>query len=462
MNLRRTGILGSFVVTALVMAACTSDGGDNGAATDQDPSSTTIDGGATSAPSSSSTLSSAPVSTPASSAAPLAASFRGVTADTITVGFVAIDYERLNADFGLGLTNPDEGPIMQVLIDDLNDRGGINGRSVELITVPFLPVGTATAEEACIRLVEDEQVFAVLGGFAGPGTEASNLCFSGSGETILIGGPLTDERVAQSTVPWVTAEMGAGRRGEAMVRALAESGQLADLGTIAVHAVSPEQDATAIAVEQALLDAGADVALRTTGESSGDQAATAVDTEVMLERARSEGVASIVVVGVSPAITDTIFDADEFTVVLPRTEELDNLDNATLDDGDRLIGTGSVIDLDDAAAAECIEFVEAALAPDGVLPLDETADDLSYWTSTLRACRNLTLFEQLATAAGPDLTNDTMREALATVELPALPLYPFASLGPDKWDANDTLSVLEFDHAQGHFVPVAGPFDVGG
>ena len=40
----------------------------------------------------------------------------------------------------------------------------------------------------------------------------------------------------------------------------------------------------------------------------------------MLERARTEGVESIVLVGVNPTVSDTIFDADEFTVVLRRKD----------------------------------------------------------------------------------------------------------------------------------------------
>ncbi len=46
--------------------------------------------------------------------------------------------------------------------------------------------------------------------------------------------------------------------------------------------------------------------------------------------------------------------------------------------------------------------------------------------------------------------------------MPPLPLSPFASLGPDKPDARDTLSLLEWDPAIAAFTEIAGPFDVEG
>ncbi len=51
-------------------------------------------------------------------------------------------------------------------------------------------------------------------------------------------------------------------------------------------------------------------------------------------------------------------------------------------------------------------------------------------------------------------------DALNRVEVPPLPVYPFASLGPDKPDARDTLSLLEWDPDLTAFAEIAGPFDV--
>lgn len=438
---------------AVIAGACTSSD-EPEAATPTTPDSTE-----TPAASSSSTAA-PPSSTSSVPPAGLTASFRGVTEDSIKLGYSHIDFDTLNATFSLGLPFPNSGPVMDVLVEDLNERGGIHGRRIELVREMFVPVGTTTAEEVCAKLVEDEEVFAVIGGFAGPGAQDVNTCITGAGNTILVGGTPTEERLAQSTAPWVAADMSATRRGPAFVNAMVASGELAGLGVLAVHAVDPDQDATADVIRDALIEAGAEVPLRSTGESTGDPTATAAETAVILERARAEGVESIVLVGVNPNISDAIFEADEFTVVVPNTEEVAQLDNEFIDDSDRLIGTGSIATGDDAPSIECIELVEEGLGIDIVPPEDETDDDLAYWGITVGLCRTFTLFELIATEAGPDLTNESFREAIGRVELPELPVYTFASLGPDKPDARDTLSVLEWDNELRDFVEIAGPFDV--
>lgn len=431
---------------ALGFAACSANDDAATAGDPESPTSTT-----TSSPTSS--------STPTSDPPERTASFRGVTADTIEVGFVDVDFERLRTELGIDVGSPDTGRIVEALVADLNDRGGINGRRVEVVIELFLPANVAMADEICLRLVEDEEVFAVLGGFGGPGAEEGNGCITGPGETILVGGQLTDERLAQATAPWISPDMDVARRGTAFVNALVESGELDDLGPISVHAVLPDQDETADAIRDALVDAGATVAFRSTGLAGTDQIAAATETELMLEQARVDGVASIVVVGTSPTITDSIFTAGDFTVIVANTEEVANLEHAAFGEGDRLIGGGSIARLDDPELAACINLATAAVGADAI-PADANDGDLSFWTSTLRACRNVALFEAVAVEAGTDLTNESFAAALATVDLPPLPVYEFASLGADKPDARDTLSVLEWDAELADFVEIAGPFDV--
>ncbi|GJM37288.1 MAG: hypothetical protein DHS20C19_06550 [Acidimicrobiales bacterium] len=433
--------MAALLAMALVVAACSSNDDSDAAS----PTSTTS---TTSSPTS-----------PTSTVEERTASFRGVTADTIKIGFVDVDFERLRTELGIDVGSPDTGRILEALIADLNDRGGINGRLVEVVIELFLPANVAMADEICLRLIEDEAVFAVLGGFGGPGAEEGNGCITGPGETILVGGQITDERLAQATAPWISPDMDVSRRGSAFVTALVASGELDDLGPVSIHAVLPDQDETADTIRDALVDAGADVALRTTGLAGSDQVASVTETELMLEQARIEGVESIIVVGTSPTVTDTIFGAGDFTVIVPNTEEVANLDHATFGEGDRLIGGGSIATLDDPELAACVDLATAAVGADAI-PDDASDGDLSFWTSTLRACRNVTLFEAVATEAGTDLTNESFRAALATVDLPPLPVYEFASLGADKADARDTLSVLEWDADLDDFVELAGPFDV--
>ena len=59
-------------------------------------------------------------------------------------------------------------------------------------------------------------------------------------------------------------------------------------------------------------------------------------------------------------------------------------------------------------------------------------------------CNELRLFELIASKAGANLTNDSFREAAASMPQFKLPLQPFASLGPSKFDAGDSFRLSAF------------------
>ena len=93
--------------------------------------------------------------------APLTASFRGVTATTIKLGIVTIDYsciaQFVNFNFG------NQPAIAQIFINDLNAHGGILGRTIVPVFKSYCPIGNTTALAACTSFTEDAKVFAVLG-----------------------------------------------------------------------------------------------------------------------------------------------------------------------------------------------------------------------------------------------------------------------------------------------------------
>jgi len=94
----------------------------------------------------------------------------GVDADTMTVGFLyAQDQSEANAALGAGgITGADEKRIWDILIEDLNARGGIAGRRVVPVFHPIEAVSNQTIasqlEEACQTFTRDHQVYAALGG----------------------------------------------------------------------------------------------------------------------------------------------------------------------------------------------------------------------------------------------------------------------------------------------------------
>src|SRR4051794_24703978 len=72
---------------------------------------------------------------------PLRGSARGVTADTIRIGFAFPDLEALSRT---GIVKIDTGPaadLMKAIVDDFNSRDTINGRKLALFNSAWFPIG---------------------------------------------------------------------------------------------------------------------------------------------------------------------------------------------------------------------------------------------------------------------------------------------------------------------------------
>ena len=71
----------------------------------------------------------------------------------------------------------------------------------------------------------DFETFAVLGGFIGP-AEISNICIPGQQNTILLGGRVTAERLAQVSAPWLENGTAKERRMSVYLSLLDQNGIL--------------------------------------------------------------------------------------------------------------------------------------------------------------------------------------------------------------------------------------------
>ena len=183
----------------------------------------------------------APDATPEATEEPivLTDSFRGVTSESILIGFVAIDFETLNQTSAstclTRATPPRSTPCGLV-----QRAGRVLGRRLEVVSEKFLPVGATTAEAACLKLTEDVQVFAVINGFAGPGTENVNTCFTVVHETILVGGLPSPEHAEASKGLWVSTQMSLERRTAAFASVLEQTGLIGEVSPVMVIGSNPE------------------------------------------------------------------------------------------------------------------------------------------------------------------------------------------------------------------------------
>ena len=66
----------------------------------------------------------------------------------------------------------------------------------------YSPIDPTDAERACTALTEDNEVFAVLGGFVGPLAGTADPCITGLNETIPRRCEINAAELAQARAPW--------------------------------------------------------------------------------------------------------------------------------------------------------------------------------------------------------------------------------------------------------------------
>jgi hypothetical protein len=114
-----------------------------------------------------------------------------------------------------------------------------------------------------------------------------------------------------------------------------------------------------------------------------------------------------------------------------------------------------------AATQECIDILEAGDPEITVVPsADVPVGERDWATPLIVHCARLRLFEMIATAAGTNLTHDTFRAAAEGLGEFELPGNPFASLGPGKLDASDSMRLATFDPTLGQFGGAAAVGDL--
>ncbi|MDH3706341.1 MAG: hypothetical protein OES57_09755 [Acidimicrobiia bacterium] len=383
-----------------------------------------------------------------------------MSADAITVGVLTADLEAIRDV--VDIDNGDVGLVYRTLIDDLNDRGGIHGRRVEMHLVAYSPLETVDAERACVDLTEDHEVFVVLGAFFGPVRDA-NTCVNGTGQTAMIGGVHTPELLAQSEAPWFTPGMASQRRFEAVVDLYAAEGILTDRSVAVLDAAS-EHDITEDAILPALASAGIDQPLvLTTDSPPGDITALAADMRVFSERLDVEGVDLVLLANSQVPLGFGLLRDNGYAGEIHAIEEGAQLgevggydparDPAIYDDALTAMGLTDTEAFELASTQSCIDTFEAANPDIEVVRSDLVPDGQPDWLFTLYgACRLLTIFELAATAAGPDLTNDSLAVGAASLGRFELAGQPFNSLAADKPDAADGLRLGSFDSS----IPPAG------
>ena len=395
---------------------------------------------------------------------PLTATWRGVTADTIHIAVTYLDIDYLKQIGMFNLTWGDQELVIRALVDDINNRGGINGRMVEVAIDKYNPIGVTEAEAACLRMTEDNEVFAVLFGFRGP-AEVANICIVDQQETVLVGGIITPERLALARAPWVTEQADRRVATRALLTLLDNAGEVEgrSIAVVANLTTAPELEEVVELMREMGIEPVLEVA---TSSEVGDLIAQNQEWAALSERIRAAGADTLLLVGnPSAGIENAALYGLDLDIWTTGATGLNNLGAAVDPESARGVitvtnMTNTQVFEDDPRFKECLDVLNAA-HPDIEVkdPATLVEDEEDWFTNLFGHCRYFQIFEFLATAAGPNLTHETFIQAIENAGEFSIASQPFASFGPGKYGSNDTFQLVAYDPdlgTQGQTVPI-GP-----
>ncbi|UGQ11746.1 ABC transporter substrate-binding protein [Yinghuangia sp. ASG 101] len=361
----------------------------------------------------------APAAPPAAKVAP------GVTDDAIKIGVVYPDLSSVKQF--MKIDHGDYEAAYKAVIGRINDAGGINGRKIVPVFGAVNVASPAAAQETCVKLTQDEKVFAVVG------TLNANepLCYAQTNKTAVVGGPLTAKNYAEAQAPWFATERGGDEVGDSVDLFTANNAlagkKVAVIGVVNEQSLVNEivvpslQKQGVTPVETAIMDA-----------SFRDPAAVSQQLGVFIQKFQASGADTVVVVGGM---------GGEFPKQLEKTSYRPRLLFTGFNQAATYTGDAAAHDFDgvlkDAAALTaatkwdeptnqaCLTDIETRVPElKGKLTVDPAtmpAGEPTPQTSAGSACLYLTLFQAIADKAGKDLTYESFQNAgftLGPLQLP--------------------------------------------
>ncbi|MEZ5243690.1 MAG: ABC transporter substrate-binding protein [Acidimicrobiales bacterium] len=437
-------LLAPLVASCLIAAACGDD------AVETSPATSTTDAVTTSSTGDDATTTTQPVE--------LTASFRGVTPETIKVGVLAYDWDRLAA-LGVEFGVSNNGDLGIAALEAINDRGGIHGRMLEPVLTEFLPVGSTEADAACVKLTEDEEVFVVVG----IALNEQILCFTDIHETAaIVAGGMNDERLGKARAPYISLVDDQAGRADAFVDIMRQAGVLEGQRVGVIGSIDVSESAFRSMVD-AFRAAGFDPVEGLIGGNADDLAESAREQALIYQRMQDEGVTVAVSTTGVPLEIANAFDADYepdqwllLTSMSGRGLTDAGVPHEYLDGALAVVNTPTGTSAqpsigDDPLIAACVDDLRART--DHPLPysLEPPVNNIA---TALVSCSIATILEAGLTNAGPELTNESFQAGLEAIGPIDLPGYFDATIGPGDYGAAKGLTLVRFDAATGVWMPV--------
>jgi Periplasmic binding protein len=378
----------------------------------------------------------------------------GVTDTEIKVGVAYLDLTAIKDV--INVDNGDYQAAYQAMFDDINAEGGIHGRMLVPVYSPINPTGTAGPAAACTMMTQDEPAFVAVGYFGGDDV----LCFVELNETAVVGGQMSDERLARADTPWFSPEISEDLEA-AVITKLANDGLLD--GNVAVLGTTADQVSWENKLQPALTEAGVEAVDVAFVDVSGGPESVYAQSAVFAERFNSLGADQVLVIGNGAG--PGWFTGLATTSFRPQTlvtsgDSMLSWANDPANDTSILENTilGGAFDPSEVfpemggATEECVDAMAAA----GLELKVESAlgeDDPQQSVSSFSACRQMQLLRAILERAGAELDYGSFRaagESLGEIELAGI-AEPFNFGPPPAADGDQVPAVYQWDPASATF-----------
>jgi hypothetical protein len=383
-------------------------------------------------------------------------SARGVTATTINVAFPVANLDALASTYGFegDVEYTEQAKAIHLFVNQVNDSGGINGRKINPIIVPFNPASDANMQALCDQWTQGSPgVFAVLDG-VGTFTGVNQLCVTQQGHTPFLGQWTTVTNFTRDGAPylWWT-----GPDDAEVLQALVDWGKAqgtiggkAKLGVVAGDRAS-DQDALNQYLLPDLKRIGVTPLVETIPAQPSESAATSSDSTLVVEKLHQAGVTSVI-----PLIPFNAF----LPVLVAQTQQqyfpkllLSDYENSIQSslglipvpfdkalNGQEGVTTETLGGVDDPrpeseggydpGVRACWKVWHKAYPE---IPKGNMNDDIEEQGPVQGWCQEIRLFTAAATAAGKNLNRRTFVTAMSQIKNFPGGYSPIFTYGPDKF-----------------------------
>ena len=440
---RRWGTV--LVASALVLAGCTSESGDDDAQGDG------IDTGS---------------DAPAGDGEPGAADAQGITDDTIRISLIASDLSTLSEQ-NLAPEIGSATDTLEAVIADINDNGGVLGRRIEL--VPHVIAGADAAinpdagRQACLEATEDDEPFAVIITAAISAETVECAARYENALTITMDSwPDSFYEKAEGRLFSVATHTSVGRQREyrAWPDVLDEQGVLEGKTIGIVRIDSAEQQE---AVEEGLVPGIEDLGYEIAAVSvlpcpEGSLPTGCQQHDVAIQRLQDAGVDFVFLTALTLAGSATVeaaanlgFEPEWATIGNNVTDTVARFFVNAKENYDGAWGLDTVFLDSTDSTAECNEIAVAG----GAEEFEPGSDGYGYTAVTCLQLLNLVDAIEAAGEAG-SVTKASVIEAFESFTTLEMASGPEGSLGPGKHDAGDYVFLSRYSAETESWAPVDG------